>query len=570
MDKIDNHLPYFRHRDRFIISIRAALWYDERIVNFVVRSLAMSAFPSLNDQQWLRLLEQVAKCFNEVTLSRGFQYFKQQRIDSLRLTDSGLVQARVTGTENYTVRLNLLKLDHSSCSCPVESTCKHMAATIMELGDRWGYPASQVVNAKSHLKQLAAGSLSASRLKQLSGMDVFGWHTFLDTYTAQVRPGYDQAAWVNMLRQQLQHLRKASIAFSETERIYFELHLELFILRKMKEQAAIGGGYFTSFTQYGVYDEIVAWLQQQAERFNFSLDESRLEQTFAYLRRQMAESSRYDPHDLHYQLYLSLWKYGAAPHLPLGADNGINWIERELRAIEEHLSGSDDGRFLFLAAKAFLYLQQARSSEAWAVLETAGMIQGSEASLFFPHFQHLSDSGDWAHLADWLVRTAPCFLDQASRYGQEFDAFMAFWKNLIVHRPEAESQLWPLLEERLPRTSRIIENLVYEQRKWKTWLELQIVEQRDPLSYRVSVFQPIEKEAPELLLPYYHQAIERYVRLKNRHDYKLAVKLLKRNQKVYKKLKQTERWTRFLAEFTERHSRLRALQEEMRKGKLLE
>ena len=92
---------------------------------------------------------------------------------------------------------------------------------------------------------------------------------------------------------------------------------------------------------------------------------------------------------------------------------------------------------------------------------------------------------------------------------------------------------------------------------------------KEPLDFRVSVMQPIEKHEPELLLPFYHQAVERYILLKNRVSYKAAVKLLKRLSKLYKKIKQEERWEQFITAFASRHSRLRALQEELRKGKLI-
>jgi hypothetical protein len=135
---------------------------------------------------------------------------------------------------------------------------------------------------------------------------------------------------------------------------------------------------------------------------------------------------------------------------------------------------------------------------------------------------------------------------------------------------ECISSWWNVLEGMLPHSSPIIEDLLYEQRKWKPWVEMQILQGHDPLYHRVSVLQPIEKEEPSLLLPYYHQAIDHYVALKNRYDYKLAVKLLKRLEKAYKKMKQAESWDRFFTGFVDRYSRLRALQEEMKKGKLLE
>ena len=94
---------------------------------------------------------------------------------------------------------------------------------------------------------------------------------------------------------------------------------------------------------------------------------------------------------------------------------------------------------------------------------------------------------------------------------------------------------------------------LYESANGKPWIEMQIVQGYDPFTHRVNVLQPIEKESPELLLPYYHQAVEHYIRLKNRHDYKSAVRLLKRLEKVYKKMKQPERWEAFFTRFVSRY-----------------
>ena len=42
----------------------------------------MSSKPVLNDDQWSKLLEYVAETYNEVTLSRGFHFYKQQMVTS--------------------------------------------------------------------------------------------------------------------------------------------------------------------------------------------------------------------------------------------------------------------------------------------------------------------------------------------------------------------------------------------------------------------------------------------------------------------------------------------------------
>ncbi|MNR12964.1 hypothetical protein D3C85_1293430 [compost metagenome] len=219
------------------------------------------------------------------------------------------------------------------------------------------------------------------------------------------------------------------------------------------------------------------------------------------------------------------------------------------------------------AGRAYLYLQQAKSSEAWEAIASHASFKEAPSLLFIPFLTYLENKQDWCEIVQWLRRLTSFY---ARRRHYELEAYAAYWKAAIAHVPDADGHMWSSLEELLPASYRIIETMYYERREWKLWIEMQIAQGYDPFTHRVNVLQPIEKDSPELLLPYYHQAVEHYTRLKNRHDYKSAVRLLKRLEKVYKKMKQPERWEAFFSQFVSRFSRLRALQEELKKGKLLE
>ncbi|MCY9669652.1 hypothetical protein M5X11_32840 [Paenibacillus alginolyticus] len=516
--------------------------------------------PIINDEEWLELLEYVAETYNDVTLSRGFTYFKQQRVTSLNVSETLFVRAGVQEEESGENRviLNLDKPHASQCSCPVPAACKHIAAVWMELGDRLGYPAIQIMNAKLHLKRATSTTSLESTLLQLPKMDVSGWQKFLNHYTSLIKSTYDLGNYVDMLRKQLQNITKITIPFSDKDQIFFDMHQELFILRKLKEQNVQGGvSSYTSFTLYRVYDEIHTWLKQKSPLLNFSVAGVRLEQTLSYIRQQMAEESGHYYQD--YGVYTALWKHWVAPD-----PEASHYVTKEIEALETMTMDSPSPSLS--AVKAFLYLQQSRSKDAWEALEENGIFKEAPAKLFIPFFDYLYDTQNWEELVNWLRRSASFFNRKRTK---ELDVYADLWTKAIVQLPQAEEHMWTVLEELLPYSFRIIEEMLYEQRKWKPWLEMQIIQGHDPLYHRVNVLQPIEKETPKLLLPYYHQAIDHYVSLKNRHDYKLAVRLLKRLDKVYKKMKQTERWEHFFSGFVERHSRLRALQEELRKGKLL-
>ncbi|RXZ81193.1 hypothetical protein EBB07_15985 [Paenibacillaceae bacterium] len=74
------------------------------------------------------------------------------------------------------------------------------------------------------------------------------------------------------------------------------------------------------------------------------------------------------------------------------------------------------------------------------------------------------------------------------------------------------------------------------------------------------------KAAPRVLIPIYHQAVDDAILARNRQGYRLAVKLLKKLEKLYEAEKLAAQWGSYIKQFAQKHQRLRALQEELWKG----
>ena len=85
-----------------------------------------------------------------------------------------------------------------------------------------------------------------------------------------------------------------------------------------------------------------------------------------------------------------------------------------------------------------------------------------------------------------------------------------------------------------------------------------------------NALKDIAAAAPEALIPSYHREISGLVEQKNRSSYKEAVKQLKKLRTLYKKAKKQDVWNRFMEQFSARYKRLRAFQEELKKGKLID
>lgn len=137
----------------------------------------------MDDAQWQQLIRQVAEHFNNLTIMRGFQYYKQKRVGPLTYSEQQGISAVVQGSEEYEVTLSMQSLSTSHCTCPVSSVCKHMTAVLMSYAEQLERPVHAIVNAHSStaLKQttkpvgaMSAGRSSYAEADEQQDMDIQG------------------------------------------------------------------------------------------------------------------------------------------------------------------------------------------------------------------------------------------------------------------------------------------------------------------------------------------------------------------------------------------------------------
>lgn len=79
-------------------------------------------------------LNEFEQYINETILKRGLAYFKSGAISDFSEISNGEYEAIVSGTDEYTVQLEIKNntLTAHSCDCPYDmgSICKHVVATI--------------------------------------------------------------------------------------------------------------------------------------------------------------------------------------------------------------------------------------------------------------------------------------------------------------------------------------------------------------------------------------------------------------------------------------------------------
>lgn len=541
----------------------------------------------INDAEWDKLISDVAYYFEDLTLKRGFQYYKQNRVRSFRMISSRRVMAVVEGREDYAVSMELDSLTDSHCDCPVKGPCKHMAAVLMSVAESQERSVNMLANAKAVIDRKKAEALEASsaagvsgsrreQAKKLAGLipgaTVAEWRDYMALLTAPLaqtvrNPQYAERA--------LSAIAQAKADLPPAAELLFQLNAHLFILESLitpggqHNAGALSSpgyalGYYTAIAVSELQEAIIRLMKRSLPLASEPEAWLRLKDTLAYVQLEMLTESR---DRLREQPYFSfcydqLWQHWIAPN----ASDPAIYLE-ELEALRDRAGGlgAAVNRSALLLAESRMYFYLSDDKAAWERLAAASERPGLHPDELLGCLEPLAEAGHWSRLAAWLETTGPLLNSRL----YNLHSYAGYWEEVVRRLPEAEPQMWSTLSAMLPLSGGIYEDKLLDHGKWRDWMDYQLSSGKVPSDFRVSDLQPVEKHAPELLLPFYHQAAERFVLEKNRHSYKAAVKLLKRLAKLYKKMKREERWGEFLDAFTTRHSRLRALQEELRKGKLI-
>ncbi|GGO04674.1 hypothetical protein [Saccharibacillus kuerlensis] len=356
----------------------------------------------------------------------------------------------------------------------------------------------------------------------------------------------------------------------------YRLNAYLFVLKTMTAPSGPGigpsssPGYYAHLAVNETKDGLERCLSAPLQAGSDAQVLERLEETLRLVRRQMLTEGR--DQDAFAKCYYRLLSEWAVPADGIGADGkmtneAVDVYESELQYLmdEERELGRSLNRLAWLSANAWSRFRLGQDAKAKELLKEAADKPYFTPAKLPDFFTPLAAQNQWERLSDWLEIFGP-LLERARANLADYEQF---WNDTLKHFPEAESRMWNVLQEMLPYASTLYGSKLMERERWEEWMDYQLSTGREPSHFKVTELAPIEKNAPELLLPFYHQAAERLIEQRSRDGYKAAVRLLKRLDKLYRKMKREDRWEVFMESFNAKYGRLRALQEELKKGKLM-
>jgi uncharacterized Zn finger protein len=211
---------------------------------------------------------------------------------------------------------------------------------------------------------------------------------------------------------------------------------------------------------------------------------------------------------------------------------------------------------------AELFIQHGRDADAVSQMQCRAADSPAAAAWLMDYYD---ERGEWDDALEWRRH--------------EFEQAPDLVNYRAVRRAAIKAKRWPeltgeLLEvaQRVADPQVLVQILLEEDRIEEAQRALeQLLTEGRPVSEEVleDVARASEKSNPEQAIDLYLQTAERLIAGRRAKNYVAASDLLARARNLYEAAGRQQDWKRCIAEIASRHSRRRALQQQLRRAKLL-
>jgi hypothetical protein len=535
----------------------------------------------ISKEQIESLAEDVRTCFDPAALFQGLEYQQKGFVYNAEIKDNAY-HAKVQGTRVFDAQIDLSDVASSRCTCGV-SLCEHQAAAFFYAYAAFGRPDQIIKHIKPGDAKTSAAAPDQSSLHRITSMLT----PTSSAQTAKLRESDPPDVWLKRINDDY---RSFSSAHNHHKSHPFE--------------------YFTAFTQLSgqpadwwkapyqpLFHLVLSlFVMRQADELYSALSpltESKstaFEKTDKMLSERIAASikelSAFDWQPSHTP-YLDMIARTLREQLLSDGDTCVDWLylyrltwSRLLqRSVLAESEQANLQRYVYeqqFSQKAATHWQTDRlllaaahadvmAGNDSAAIERLAALNHLQIGDFLSYLHSFTRNEQWDRLMVWLRWLLPS-LKQAET--AEFNMFCDYWGEAVKHgAPEEE---WvDALRSLLPGSFRKYTALLMQTGKYQEWVSFHLAYGVSPLSVSMLDIKRIEEADPQLLLPLYHQAVERSISAKSRDGYKQATHLLSKLKLIYTQLHRTAIFEHYVHQLSLQYVRLRAFQEELRRGKLL-
>lgn len=501
-------------------------------------------------------------------VKKGLMLYRQGSVYNIKI-DGHTVSANVQDVTPVKVVIELDFFTMSSCSCPAAFPCRHVMAAFLYLYasvervgtfmDAWNAMTQQAI-----LAQLKPAS---QMIPSVSWQDdsLQSWLSFFDFQYkrwSQNRPRNVQQ--IQSLYNHYYPILKRKAPKNPDLRRFYLIHANLAtlfymlqILNETKPNENLLHNLYHSYFEECI-DAITFELREMRKfALPFSLDPL-LEESMDVFH-QILEGSHYLQYE-RISLYRMLW---------LSLLNRKKWIEQEISWLHEKLSELSIPEY-HLALIHMDFLQ----GDDDALFEKMKTFNTGAFPILFDWAGDLVSRKNWKRAAKWftyLLGKSDDFLNSDIPYEEKRRSTRFFLDMLAEYSLQTKDEriYENACRNTLPFSYAEYHHFLVNRKQFRTWAELHLLLGYELYEIDRDLLKVVEKESPESLLTIYHHAIRQEISMRTRSNYKLAVRYLKKARTLYKKAKNEAQFEIYLEKLSHEHRRLRAFQEELKRGKLI-
>lgn len=505
-------------------------------------------------------------------VQKGLLLYRQGLVTNVRI-DEDLTTAVVQDVTPTEVELDLNFLQISTCTCPAEGFCRHQLAVFFQIYSRIGSVTDWVEDWRTPLQEKKlAQSLGLKKAKDL-----------LKTQGA-VKPDYD--AWIanfkesfgtimgngayikphvvkELFRVYSRKIKAAAPFEHEWKKLYF-LIASLHSLHHLFQLPVDMGHSDEEVDRY--YVDLFPSMMDEIEDHIKKININAMPFAFDAFIEKLKDDSFFllnDDFGLQEEritLYITLWTEFFKKQ---------NWREAELVKIDEEWKKQNT--FALHLGRIHQTIMLGDDDRALELIQSIKHTAGSYMPIWFIYW---TERQEWQRMGPFVEHFVTILHDYLRTIRDSYDRMdTAKWaiETLIPYLSKNNKyDLYEkLLVQSLPYSYWIYEDHLFHIGMYERWADLQIF-----IGYSIDAIpyeriKYLQREEPHVLLPIYHQSIQKHIAMKNRGNYREAVRELKKLRTLYRKLKRQKDWDQFLQLLLEKNKRLRAFQEECERGKLI-
>lgn len=502
-------------------------------------------------------------------IQKGLILYRQNMIYKITMNQDKIT-ATVQDVVKVKVELDLHHFFHHTCTCPSDMYCRHQLAVffymyshfyrVTEWVDHWREPFTKQ-DSLQNLGLKRASDLLKTKTKQGDYDEwVKTYHEIFQTIFS------NQNEWVRFfLEDQFTYYSKKVLENAPLKKEWKNLYILIayfhsFILLKnfLKEKKMIHEWEPSVLDE--IFSEIIMRIQHQINQLHIQALPFAFDQFIEKMRGDVPFIFDQDGWIIEhsFDLYLILWKRLFTKK---------EWREQEIKRLKR-LPEHKDFRDFCLASQYLLLKQDEKALTLLQQMGPYGMM------LLLHFFIYFVEEKDWKRIGFFL----DYFIHQLQPFFNENEHFINISLvqdsiSLLQEYMDATGQneiYEKFLIEALPYSFSWYRSYLFKEKQYKKWADLYVLLGYDIEDISQEEIKILEKEAPEILFPFYHQAVEENIEMRNRGNYRVAVRYLKKLKSLYKKQKRLQDWEYFLNLLMEKTKRLRAFQEEVVRGKLIE